>query len=162
MSLDCTTANGKLRGVFRKRGITQVCAAFAALVFSIFPNAGAADDVCVPLPDPVNELERAKSLLVTGNYLGFFSYAGRATTSDTEAKSFVASLEQALGTSDIFCETILSEALSPKFRQEIAVIGAPNRDAVYLYWQAINTRDEWAIVNYRLTTDLSEIYTFWK
>ncbi len=117
---------------------------------------------CEALGTPLLELETHKSSLASGDYDDFLKFAGRNTSSSEELQSYVNTLERAFPDGFNSCSTVFSEALSDRMLQELVLLETHDSRPFMLYWTVANFRGEWEVLEYRVTSEFSEISEVWK
>lgn len=112
---------------------------------------------CVALPDAIPQIEDAKTALSDGKFYEGLSVIGGITVSQTEIRQTSQQLESQFPGGFDHCETVYVQTASPKFRAELVMLGAKEKDLIYLYLQVVNFNGRWEVINFRLTDNYAEI-----
>ena len=112
---------------------------------------------CVTLENSLPELEEIKITFEAGNFEKSMNEIARLSNPPQEVEEFSESLREKYPNGFDFCETVLSEERSSKFREELVLFGAYERDLIFLLLRAVNFNDQWVVVDYHISTSFAEI-----
>lgn len=107
-------------------------------------------------------LETAKRNLAHGDYDEFFSFVGDGTASSEGISQNAIAFKKAIPNGFTGCATVLTERHSEQLISELVVFENPTEAPVFLYWMAVRLKEDWRIVQYRVTTEFLEISEIWK
>lgn len=147
-----------------KHGQGRGIIVFLVGLISAVANAetASADVICEPLQTAIPELETAKSNLASGEYGEFFQSIRGPASDETQADDFGRTLADAFPDGFVSCSTILHDVRSERFVEEVGVFESSDGILFFLYWSVMMHAGEWVVLEYRLSTEFSEITQSWK
>ena len=121
-----------------------------------------ADMTCEPLDTAIPELETAKATLAAGDYPEFFQWVRGLAADESEADAFARTIGDAFPDGFVSCSTILQDMRSERFVEDISVFESSDGRLFFLYWAVMMHAGEWVVLEYRVSTEFSEISSTWK